>query len=130
MLTDPIADMFTRIRNAYQINRAEVELPHSKVKEAILNVLCEEGYLDSFKRTQHNHKNTLIVKLKYFDKIPAVKLLKRISKPGLRVYSNYQDIPRSLQGMGLILISTSAGILSGKKAKIKHLGGELIAEVY
>lgn len=130
MLTDPIADMFTRLRNAYQINQCEVKLAHSKVKEAIAMILVEEGYIESIKKIQHNQKKDLLIKLKYFDNIPAIKHLKRISKPGLRVYSNYQDIPRPLHGMGLILVSTPQGIISGKKARLVHLGGELIGEIY
>ncbi len=128
MMTDPIADMLTRIRNANQRKHTDVNVPFSKLKLNILNLLKEEGYVQSLKQTED--KRTIIVTLKYKEKKRTITGLKRISKPGLRVYSNNDDLPHVLNGLGLAIISTSKGIMSDHNARKNNLGGEVIAYVW
>lgn len=130
MMTDSLADMFTRMRNNMAIKAAKVNIPYSKFKEAILNVLKNEKYIQDFQVKSSDDKVNIVVNLRYNDGQPAISHLKRLSKPGLRVYANYQKIPRPLQGMGLVIISTPLGVISGKEAWRKRVGGELICEVY
>lgn len=125
-MTDPIADMFTRIRNALLIGASEVAVPKSLFKQNILNILKNQGFIKDF----IIKKNNLIISLKYINKKPAISHLKKISKPGLRLYSNWRNIPRPLSGMATIIISTPKGVITGKEARKKNLGGELICEVY
>ncbi len=128
MLTDPIADMLTRIRNANQRRHNEVIIRYSKLQINILSLLQNEGYIQNFKI--NSDKRKIIVTLKYKDKQRTITGLKRISKPGLRVYSDTTNLPRVLNGLGLAIISTSKGIMSDKLARKNNLGGEVIAYIW
>lgn len=125
-MTDPIADMFTRIRNALLINASDVLVPKSLYKQSILNILKNNGFIEDF----NIKKNNFVINLKYLDKKPAIIHLKKISKPGLRLYASWKNIPRPLSGLGTIIISTPKGVMTGKEARKKNLGGELICEIY
>lgn len=130
MMTDSISDMLTRIRNGLNNKTEKVNIPYSKFKEAILEVLKNENYIADFQNKPIEGKTNLIVSLRYNNGESVITHIKRLSKPGLRVYSNYQKIPRPLQGMGLVIISTPMGVITGKEAYKKKIGGELICEVY
>ena len=131
MVTDPIADMLTRIRNANQMRYTEVEVPASKVKEEIARILKEEGYISDYKITKGDVQNTIVLNLKYGNKKERVITgLKRISKPGLRVYAKADEVPQVLNGLGIAIISTSKGIMTGKNAKAQRLGGEVLAYIW
>ncbi len=130
-MTDPIADMLTRIRNANQMRYTEVEVPASKIKEEIAKILKEEGYINGYKIVDGDVQNTIVLNLKYTDKKERVITgLKRISKPGLRVYAKADEVPQVLNGLGIAIISTSQGVMTGKEAKSKGLGGEVLAYVW
>lgn len=127
MVTDPIADMLTRIRNANIMRYNEVEMPASKVKMEIAKILKEEGYINDYKNVQ----GVITLNLKYSDKKERIITgLKRISKPGLRVYVKADEIPKVLNGLGIAIISTSKGIMTGKNAKLNSLGGEVLAYIW
>lgn len=129
-MTDPIADMLTRIRNALQARHEVVEIPASKIKVEIARVLKEEGFIDSFVVSGDVKKSITIV-LRYGpNNQKIVRGLKRISKPGLRVYAEVDSIPRVLNGLGIAILSTSAGIMTDKKARAAHVGGEVLAYVW
>ncbi len=131
MVTDPIADMLTRIRNANQMRYTEVEVPASKIKEDIAKILKEEGYIVDYKIVDGTVQNTIVLNLKYGDKKERVITgLKRISKPGLRVYAKADEVPQVLNGLGIAIVSTSQGVMTGKDAKAKGLGGEVLAYVW
>jgi small subunit ribosomal protein S8 len=131
MMTDPIADMLTRIRNGLQSRHAAVEMPASKLKSAIAEVLKEEGYIKGFATTGEGATKTLKVELRYVGKNePVLSGLKRVSKPGLRVYSAATDIPRVFGGLGVAIISTSRGVMSGAQARKLRVGGEIICHVW
>lgn len=131
MMTDPIADMLTRIRNGLQSRHAAVEMPASKLKSAIAEVLKDEGYIKGFATTGEGATKTLKVELRYVGKNePVLSGLKRISKPGLRVYSAATDIPRVFGGLGVAIISTSRGVMSGAQARKLRVGGEIICHVW
>jgi small subunit ribosomal protein S8 len=129
--TDPIADMLTRLRNASVARHASVEMPFSKMKLAIAKILEQEGFVSGFDiKDEGNHKS-LRVMLKYdSQRQPVMTGLRRVSKPGLRVYAGIHDIPRVLGGAGTIVVSTNRGIMTGREARRRHLGGELIAEIW
>ena len=130
MMTDPIADMLTRIKNANAMRKETVEVATSKVKSAILAVLKEEGYIADFKST-NDVKSVTTITLKYTDNNQRViKGLKRISKPSLHVYSKAEDLPKVLNGLGIAIISTSQGIMSDKEARKLKIGGEVLAYVW
>ncbi|MFQ5737904.1 MAG: 30S ribosomal protein S8 [Acidobacteriota bacterium] len=130
-MTDPIADMLTRIRNALMANHESVEIPLSKLKEAIVGILNREGYLSSYKVNQGQPASTLTVVLKYGkNRESAIRVLQRVSKPGRRVYSGKDEIPLVLGGLGINVLSTSQGIMTGKEARQKGVGGEILCEVY
>lgn len=130
MMTDPIADMLTRIRNANAMKEATVDVPTSQVKLAILDVLKKEGFIADFKST-NDVKSVTTVTLKYTeDKQRVIKGLKRISKPSLHVYSKAENLPRVLNGLGVAIVSTSQGIMSDKEARAKKVGGEVLAYVW
>lgn len=130
MLTDPIADMLTRIRNANMMNSSKVELPSSKEKVAIANILKEEGYIVDY-TVSGDKKKTLTITLKYLENGERViNGLKRISKPGLRVYKEVQDLPRVLNGLGIAIISTSQGLMTDRAARKANIGGEVVAFVW
>ncbi len=130
MVTDPIADMLTRIRNANAMRYKEVEIPSSRVKVEIANILKEEGFINDYKIKKNNVQDVIILSLKYNNKERVITGLKRISKPGLRVYAKAEEIPRVLNGLGIAIISTSKGIMTGKNAKAANLGGEVLAYIW
>ncbi len=131
MVSDPIADMLTRIRNANQMRYTEVEVPASNIKEEIARILKEEGYIANYKIVEDKVQNKIILTLKYGDKKERVITgLKRISKPGLRVYAKAGEMPQVLNGLGIAIVSTSQGVMTGKDAKAKSLGGEVLAYVW
>ncbi|MGP6158212.1 MAG: 30S ribosomal protein S8 [Vulcanimicrobiaceae bacterium] len=131
VVTDPIADMLTRIRNANTANHQTVDMPASKMKKAIAAILKEEGFIRDFESVAEGPQGTLRVTLKYGpEKEKVITGLRRISRPGLRVYSSRSEIPRVLGGLGLVIVSTSKGIMSGKQAKREGFGGEVLAYVW
>lgn len=130
MVTDPIADMLTRIRNANAMRYKEVEIPSSKVKAEIARILKEEGFINDYKVKKNNVQDVIVLNLKYNNKERVITGLKRISKPGLRVYAKANEIPRVLNGLGIAIISTSQGIMTGKDAKAANLGGEVLAYIW
>lgn len=131
MMTDPIADMLTRIRNGLQARHAAVEMPASKLKSAIAEVLRDEGYIKGYSQAGDGPKKTLKVELRYVGKSePVLTGLKRISKPGLRVYVGADEMPRVFGGLGTAIISTSRGVMSGAQARKMRVGGEIICHVW
>jgi small subunit ribosomal protein S8 len=131
VVTDPIADMLTRIRNANTANHENVDIPASRMKRAIAEILKEEGFIRSYEVVSEGPQGTLRVTLKYGpEKEKVITGLRRISRPGLRVYSSRTEIPRVLGGLGLVILSTSKGIMSGKRAKREGCGGEVLAYVW
>ena len=131
-MTDPIADFLTRIRNAYRAGNRIVEIPSSKMKVAITKILCEKGYILSYKIVEGTPYNTIKIALKYHPqtKVAAIKKIERISKPGLRKYTDVKDMPRVLNGLGIAILSTSKGIITDKEAKQLNVGGEVVCYVY
>ena len=130
MTTDPIADMLTRIRNANTARHTTVDVPCSKVKEAIAKILVEEGFIASSEIVGEDNKKAIRLTLKYEDKIRVLQGLKRISKPGLRIYANVEELPRVLNGLGIAVISTSKGIVTDKVARKENVGGEVLAYIW
>jgi len=130
VMTDPIADMLTRIRNANQMKDDKVDIPASKLKEEVLKLLRDEGYIAKVDRVKARPVDTLRVTLKYNQNERVVKGLKRISKPGLRVYAKSGEIPRVLNGLGIAVVSTSKGVLSDREARKQNVGGEILAYVW
>ncbi len=131
MVTDPIADMLTRIRNANQMRYKEVEVPASKMKLEIARILKEEGFINDYKVKKNEVQSILVLSLKYSDKKERVITgLKRISKPGLRVYAKAEELPRVLNGLGIAIVSTSKGVMTDKQARRESLGGEVLAFVW
>ena len=129
--TDPIADMLTRIRNASAARHKDLTIPSSKVKREIARVLAEEGFIESWDTAADGVQETLSMRLKYVEgRTPVVSGLKRISKPGLRVYARKTEIPRVLGGLGLAILSTSRGIMTGSQARKLNLGGEVLCYVW
>jgi len=128
MMTDPIADMLTRIRNAQAASKSDVLMPSSKLKIAIAKVLKNEGYITDYD-ADDAVKPVLTVKLKYFEGQPVIDEIKRVSRPGLRIYKNKDELPRILNGMGVAIISTSAGVMSDRQAREKGRGGEILCTV-
>ena len=130
IMTDPIADMLTRIRNALQQKHEIVSMPSSNEKKAIAKILKDEGYITDYAIEANGVKKTLTITLKYKNNEKAIKGLRRISKPGLRVYSTVENLPRVISGLGIAIISTSNGMMTDKDARKAHLGGEVIAYVW
>ena len=126
MMTDPVADMLTRIRNGAKANHTKVDMPASKIKASICKVLKEEGFIKNFKILLKDNHLTLRVALKD----EAIVGIQRVSKPGLRVYKGYRDMPRILSGLGVSVVSTSAGVVSSRKAKVMKLGGEVLCNIW
>ena len=131
-MTDPIADFLTRIRNAYSAGKKVVEVPASKMKLALTKILCEKGYILSYKLVEDGKFNTIKIALKDHPqtKTPAVKAIDRVSRPGLRRYTDVENMPRVLNGLGIAIISTSKGIITDKEARELNVGGEVICYVY
>lgn len=131
-MTDPIADYLTRVRNAYMAGKKIVEIPSSKMKLAITKILCDKGYILSYKIVEGEPYNTIKIALKYHPqtKTAAIKKIVRVSKPGLRRYTDVENMPRVLNGLGIAVLSTSKGIITDKEAKTLNVGGEVICYVY
>jgi len=135
VISDPIGDLLTRIRNAQAANHDNLELPDSKIKREILRILQEEGYIKGYEVVQDVPQNRIKVALKYAQGVghrrsPVITGLERVSKPGLRVYSSSADIPRVKRGLGISILTTSRGLMTGRQAKRLGIGGELLAYVY
>ena len=128
MMTDPIADMLTRIRNAQSAGKTDVSMPGSKAKLAIAGVMKDEGYIADYSVTSGN-KPELTITLKYYQGSPVIDELKRVSRPGLRIYKNKDELPKVLNGLGIAIISTSAGVMTDKKARAEGRGGEVICTI-
>ena len=129
-ISDPIADMLTRIRNASQARHEDVLVPASRTKRAIAQILSDEGFIESFEDAQDGNHPQLKLHLKYVGKVPVISGMKRVSKPCLRVYATKTDIPRVLGGLGVVIVSTSHGIMTGARARQAQLGGEVLAYVW
>ncbi len=128
---DPIADMLTRIRNANQMRYAEVEVPASKIKMEIARILKSEGFISDYSVKKNDVQNMIVLNLKYGkNKERVITGLKRISKPGLRVYAKATEVPRVLNGLGIAIVSTSKGVMTDKKARKESLGGEVLAYIW
>ena len=128
-MTDPIADMLTRIRNGQASNKTEVAIPSSKLKTAIAEVLKKEGYISNYSTSGKGSKNILTIELKYFEGKPVIESIHRSSKPGLRIYKNKENLPKVLGGLGVAIVSTSAGVMSDRVAREKGVGGEVLCIV-
>jgi small subunit ribosomal protein S8 len=127
-MTDPIADMLTRIRNAQMVEQTVVAMPMSKVKLAIAKVLQDEGYIEGFK-VSGEEKPVLEIALKYYAGRPVIEKIERVSKPGLRIYKGKDDIPRVMNGLGIAIVSTSHGVMTDRKARATGVGGEVLCIV-
>ena len=131
MMTDPVADMLTRIRNALQIERPFVDIPGSKLKTAIADVLKREGYIWDYEVIEQHPQNLLRIDLKYGPNGERViQKIDRVSKPGRRSYTSMQDMPEVLQGLGILVLSTSKGVLSNREARKEHVGGEVLCSIW
>ncbi len=128
-MSDPIADMLTRIRNGQMAGHENVVMPSSKVKVALAKVLTDEGYVKTYSVNENNGKPELAVDLKYFEGQPVIESIKRISRPGLRVYKNKNELPQVIGGLGVAVISTSKGVMSDRAARLAGVGGEIICYV-
>jgi small subunit ribosomal protein S8 len=128
-MSDPIADMLTRIRNAQMAEKVTVAMPSSKLKVALAKVLQDEGYVDGFKVVTDNGKPTLEIGLKYYADRPVIEKIQRVSRPGLRVYKGSEDIPQVMNGLGVAIVSTSKGLMTDRKARANGIGGEVLCIV-
>jgi small subunit ribosomal protein S8 len=128
-MSDPVADMFTRIRNAQVVEKASVHMPSSKLKIAIAQVLKDEGYIESFQVKTEGVKAELQVQLKYYAGRPVIERLERVSRPGLRIYKGKHALPQVMNGLGVAIVTTSKGIMTDRKARATGLGGEVLAYV-
>jgi small subunit ribosomal protein S8 len=129
-ISDPIADMLTRIRNGSRARHTDVLIPASRTKRAIAEILRDEGFIETFEEVKDGAHPEIKITLKYVGKVPVISGLKRVSKPGLRVYATKTDIPRVLGGLGVVIVSTSHGIMTGARARQAQLGGEVLAYVW
>jgi len=129
-ITDPIADMLTRIRNANAARHDTVDVPASNLKKAIAEILLEEGYIKSYQIVEEGPQGVIRIALKYLGKEKVITGLRRVSKPGLRVYAGAEELPQVLRGLGIAIISTSKGVMTDKKARAAHVGGEVLAFVW
>ncbi|MDH4396570.1 MAG: 30S ribosomal protein S8 [Limnobacter sp.] len=128
-MSDPIADMLTRIRNAQRVNKVSVEMPSSKLKVSIAQVLQDEGYIDGFEIVGEAKKPVLKVSLKYYAGAPVIERIERVSKPGLRIYKDKGSIPEVMNGLGIAIVSTSKGVMTDRRARSTGIGGEVICYV-
>lgn len=128
-MSDPIADMLTRIRNAQSVNKSTVSMPASKLKSAIANVLKDEGYIEDFAVQANDGKPVLNISLKYYAGRPVIEKIERVSKPGLRIYKGSQNIPKVMNGLGVTIVSTSKGVMTDRKAQAAGIGGEVLCVV-
>ena len=130
-ITDPIADLLTRIRNASQARHATVDVPASNMKKAIAQILVEEGYVKSYTVAEDNKQGVITITLKYTETgAPVITGLRRVSKPGLRIYTSCEDMPKVMKGIGIAIISTPKGVMTDKKARKENVGGEVLAFVW
>ena len=130
-ITDPVADMMTRIRNASSAKHDTVDVPASNLKKAIAQILLDEGYIKSFELVDNGNQGVIRITLKYLaKKAPVLGGLKRVSKPGLRIYAGAEELPKVLKGLGIAIVSTSKGVMTDKKARELHIGGEVLAFVW
>ena len=130
-ITDPVADMLTRIRNASSAKHDTVDVPASNLKKAIAEILLEEGYIKSYELVDNGNQGNIHITLKYLGKKQsAISGLKRVSKPGLRIYAGTEELPKVLKGLGIAIVSTSKGVMTDKKARELHIGGEVLAFVW
>ena len=131
MMTDPIADLFTRIRNGQMVRHPRVDVPGSKMKSRIVEILKEEGYISNYKIESDKRNNKfLLVDLKYNNGVPVIREISRVSKPGRRIYTKADSIPKIQNGLGIAIVSTSKGIMSDNNARLKKIGGEIICRVF
>jgi small subunit ribosomal protein S8 len=128
-MTDPIADMLTRIRNAQMAEKVAVSMPSSKIKVAIAKVLKDEGYIDDFAVRDISGKNELDIALKYYAGRPVIERIERVSKPGLRVYKGKDDLPKVMNGLGIAIVSTPQGVMTDRRARATNTGGEVLCIV-
>ena len=128
-MSDPIADMLTRIRNAQMAEKTTVMMPSSKLKVALAKILQDEGYVDGYKINDDNGKSVLEIGLKYYASRPVIEKLQRVSRPGLRIYKGSKDIPHVMNGLGVAIISTSKGLMTDRKARANGIGGEVLCIV-
>jgi small subunit ribosomal protein S8 len=128
-MTDPIADMLTRIRNGQKARKVKVTMPSSTAKVAVAGVLKDEGYITGFSTEGDGNKVSLTVELKYYEGAPVIERIERVSKPGLRIYRSTDEIPKVLGGLGVAIVSTSAGVMSDRQAREKGIGGEVLCVV-
>lgn len=128
-MSDPIADMLTRIRNAQSVEKTGVVMPASKVKGAIAQVLKDEGYIDDFAVRENDGKPELHISLKYYAGRPVIEKIERVSRPGLRIYKGSQEIPKVMNGLGIAIVSTSHGVMTDRKARANGVGGEVLCIV-
>ena len=128
-MSDPIADMFTRIRNAQRVDKQTVAMPSSKLKVAIAAVLKDEGYIDGFKVNENSGKPELELQLKYYAGRPVIERLERVSRPGLRVYKGRNDLPQVLNGLGVAIVTTPKGVMTDRRARQAGIGGEVLGYV-
>lgn len=128
-MTDPISDMLTRIRNGQHARKTSVSMPASKAKIAVANVLKDEGYITHFTSEGKGASATLIIELKYFEGSPVIERIQRVSKPGLRIFRGKEELPKVLGGLGVAIVSTSAGVMSDREARAKGIGGEVLCVV-
>ena len=128
-MTDPIADMLTRVRNGQKARKVSVTMPASNIKAAVAKVLKDEGYIADYRVEGEGAKRELTVDLKYFEGAPVIERIQRVSRPGLRIYRGKDDIPRVLGGLGVAIVSTSAGLMSDREARAKGIGGEVLCVV-
>jgi len=128
-MSDPVADMLTRIRNAQMVDKVNVEVPSSKLKVAIAQVLKEEGYIESFRIADREGKPTLVIELKYYAGRPVIERIERVSRPGLRVYKGRHDIPSVMNGLGVAIVTTPKGVMTDRKARQTGVGGEVLCFV-
>ena len=128
-MSDPIADMLTRIRNAQLAEKLSVAMPSSRVKASIAQVLKDEGYIEDFKIRDEDGKSTLEVALKYYAGEPVIEKIERVSRPGLRIYKGREDIPKIMNGLGIAIVSTSKGVMTDRKARATGIGGEVLCIV-
>ena len=130
-ITDPIADLLTRIRNASSAKHDTVDIPASNMKKAICQILLDEGYIKSYTVAEDNKQGVITVVLKYGEgKTPAITGLRRVSKPGLRIYSDVENMPKVMRGLGVAIVSTSKGVMTDRQARKDHIGGEVLAFVW
>ena len=132
MNTDPIADYLTRVRNAIKANHRVVEIPASNLKKEITKVLFDKGYIANYKFVEEGPQGSIKIAIKYhpISKVPAIRTLTRVSKPGLRKYANVDNMPRVLNGLGIAILSTSKGVMTDKEARVQNVGGEVLCYVY